>query len=90
MLRALALPLLLTLTACGSRTVVEDRPQTVSVPVTVPCVSGERPEAVIPLTQAHPDWMGKSVKQKTELAAAQALRYKSYGEALNASTGACQ
>ena len=79
---------LFALSACGG-TIVQDRPVTVKVPVTVPCVSGERPEAVSSLKTNQSDWYGLSVKQKTELVAAQALRHKSYGEAENAATSAC-
>ena len=80
---------LLALSACTGGTVIQDHPERASVPVTIPCVSGARPDAVISLKQQHPGWREYSVKQKTERAAAQALRYKSYGEALNAATGAC-
>jgi hypothetical protein len=82
--------LLLALAACGSGVTVQERPVRVSVPVTVPCVSGERPAEVTPLKQQPLDWSGYTVKQKAELAGAQALRHKSYGSALQASTGACQ
>jgi hypothetical protein len=80
----------LALAGCSSGAVVVDRPTTVSVPVTVPCVSGARPDAVESLKAKHPDWQGYSIKQKAELVAAQALRHKSYGEGLNGVTGACR
>jgi hypothetical protein len=81
--------LLFALAGCSSGAVVVDRPTTVSVPVTVPCVSGARPDVVASLKSQHPDWAGYTVKQKAELVAAQALRHKSYGEGLNGATGAC-
>jgi hypothetical protein len=70
--------------------VVQDRPTVVKVPVTVPCVSGERPLAIIPLKEQYPDWQDKTPKQKAELVAAQALHHKSYGQELGAATGACE
>jgi hypothetical protein len=88
MRNVISIAALLALSACGG-TIVQDRPVTVKVPVTVPCVSGERPAAVSSLKTNQPDWYGLSVKQKAELAAAQALRHKSYGEAENAVTSAC-
>lgn len=88
--KALSIALVGLLAACGGSTVVENRPEVVKVPVTVPCVSGERPAAPVALKEGHPDWYGYSVKQKAEYAAAQALRHQSYGQELNAATGACQ
>lgn len=83
------IPLTLLLAGCGG-TVVQDRPERASVPVTVPCVSGARPDAVVSLKTLHPDWAGYTVKQKTELAAAQALLHQSYGQEINAATSACK
>ena len=80
----------LALAACGGGTVIENRPEVVKVPVTVPCVASERPAAPESLKEKHPDWAGYSVKQKAEYAAAQALRHQSYGQELNAATGACK
>lgn len=83
--------LLATLLAgCGGGVVVEEKPITVKVPVTVPCVAGPRPEGVVPLKQAHPNWYSYTPKQKTELAAAQALKHQSYGQEINAATSACK
>ena len=78
------------LCACGGPTVVENRPEVVKVPVTVPCVSGERPVGITPLNVQYPDWYSFTPKQKAERAAAQALRHQSYGQELNAATGACR
>ena len=80
---------LFALSACGG-TIVQERPVTVKVPVTVPCVSGERPAPVSSLKTTHPDWGTLSVKQKAELVAAQALRHKSFGDAESAATSACR
>lgn len=77
------------LASCGG-TVVQDRPTTVSIPVTVPCVSGERPVAVESLQSKHPEWVSYTPKQKAELVAAQAGRHKNYGQELGAATGACK
>lgn len=85
-----ALILIFALCACSRGAVVVDRPVTVKVPVSVPCLAGARPEPVASLQSQHPEWNGYSVKQKAELVSAQALKLKSYGEALNASTGACK
>lgn len=78
--------LVLALAGCASgQTSVE----TVSVPVAVGCIGGERPDPVHSLQSQHPDWSEKTVKQKAELVSAQALRYKSYSEAVDAATGQC-
>ena len=71
---------------------VRERIVTVSVPVTVPCVSGARPVAVPPLNIAIPEreWEGLSPKQKAEAVSAQALRHQNRAEKIEAATGACQ
>lgn len=84
------IPLIALLGACGGPVIIKDKPTRVSVPVTVPCVSGERPAQPQPLKDRRPDWYSLTPKQKAEIAAAQALRHQSYGQALNAATGACQ
>lgn len=82
----------LLLGGCTRATVVQDRPTAVSVPVTVPCVSGPRPDAVTPLSVAHSarEWAALTVKQKAALVAAQGLRHQSRADGLDAATGACQ
>ena len=90
MRKTLSIALVGLLGACGGSTVVENRPEVVKVPVTVPCVSGERPMAPVALKEGHPDWYGYSVKQKAEYASAQALRHQSYGQELDAATSACR
>jgi len=87
MLRSLVLIALLT--GCGG-TVVQDRPTTVSVLTTVPCVSGERPEAVKSLREAHPNWNAYTHKQKAQIVAAYVGRLKNYGQELDSSTSACR
>jgi hypothetical protein len=83
---------LFALSSCAPRTVVQERVQAVSVPVTVPCVSGPRPGAVAPLSAGHnaTAWQALTVKQKAALVAAQGLRHQSRAQALDAATGACQ
>lgn len=86
-----ALILIFALCACSRGAVVVSKPPVVvKVPVAISCVSGARPEPVASLASQHPEWGGYSVKQKAELVAAQALRHKSYGEGLDAATGACR
>lgn len=80
------------LAACTTRpTLVQDRPTAVNVPVMVGCVAGERPEPVTPLKQLYPlpQWKRFTVKQKAELEGAQGAKHQSYGQDLNAATGAC-
>lgn len=85
-----ALCIIAALSACSRGAVVVDRPTTVSVPVSVPCVSGTRPEPLVPLRDVHPDWKDYSPKQKAELVAARALAHQSHADALNAATSACK
>lgn len=81
--------ILFALAGCGG-TVVQDRPTVVRIAVTVPCVSGERPAAVISLKEQYPNWQDKTPKQKAELVAAQALKRKTYGQEINNATSACK
>jgi hypothetical protein len=83
--------LCLVLSGCGS-TVVQERIVTRSVPVTVPCVSGPRPDPVLPLsaTISAAEWAKLTPRQKAAHVAAQGLRHQSHGEAIEAATGACQ
>lgn len=80
------------LSGCATRTIVQDRPERASVPVTVPCVSGTRPDAVAPLSAqfSRQEWAKLNPKQKAALVAAQGLRHQSRADALDAATGACQ
>lgn len=80
------------LTGCARGTIVEERVSTVSVPVTVPCVSGARPDAVGPLSGRFPgrSWTDQTVRQKAANVSAQALRHQNRAAALDAATGACR
>lgn len=92
-MRIIVLILAAALSSCadGKARPVES-PGTVSVPVAVGCVSGERPSAVTPLqTEFSPgEWAKLTVKQKAALVSAQGLRHQSRAEALEAATGACR
>jgi hypothetical protein len=81
-----ALLILFTLTACG-KTVIQDRPVRVAVPVAQSCAL-PRPTPPAPLS-ARSDWDSLDVKQKAALVAKQALLWQTYGEQLNAATAAC-
>jgi hypothetical protein len=81
------LALMLALTACNGRTITHDRPVKVLVPVSTPC-SLPRPTPPAPLS-ARSDWDTLDVKQKAALVGKQALLWQTYGEQLNAATGAC-
>lgn len=78
--------------ARGDRAPVREVVKTVSVPVAVGCVSGNRPDAVPPLASVYSasEWSALSAKQKAELVAAQALRHQNRAQALEAATGACR
>lgn len=88
-MRLSLLLLALLLSACGPRVIYKDRVQTVSVPVSTPCVSGTRPEPVKPLKEKYPDWYEKSPKQQAELFAMHAIEQANYALSLNAATSAC-
>lgn len=88
-MKCAALFIPLALAGCGG-TVVQDRPTVVKVPVTVPCVSGARPDPVASLKAQHPDWGSYTPKQKAALVAAQAGRHQNYGKDLDAATSACK
>lgn len=87
MLAAALIPLLC---ACPGRVVVRDRVQSVSVPVAVKCASA-KPDEVPALREqiAEADWAALTLKQKSERAAAQALRRLGYSDALRAATDGC-
>lgn len=76
------------LTACGG-TVVHDRPVVVKTPVPQPCVASQRPAPVRPLKEAAPGWYDLDIRQKAALVGKQGLDLRTYGEDLNAATGAC-
>lgn len=76
------------LTACG-KTVTQDRPVTVKVPVPVACAL-ERPARPENLKARTPDWDMLDVRQKAAWVGRQALDWQTYGEQLDAATGACR
>jgi len=84
------LALLLLVTGCNGKVVVQDRPVTVRVPVAQPC-AGPRPEPVVPLkTQFTPVQLKElTLSQKAALVSKNALERKGYGEQLEAATASC-
>lgn len=78
--------LFICLTACG-KTVIQDRPVTVKVPVAQSCAL-PRPTPPAPLS-TRSDWDSLDVKQKAALVAKQALELRTAYEQLNAATAAC-
>lgn len=78
----------LLLAGCGGRTIVQDRPVTVRIPVVQPCAL-PRPEAPAKLSDRTPDWDGLDVRQKAAWVAKHALELRGYGEQLDAATAAC-
>lgn len=88
----LTLALLGALGGCASTGggVTTDRVVTVKQPVPQPC-AGQRPAAVTPLREKYPaaQWGAMDVKQKAAAVGAQGLERQTYGEQLDAATGAC-
>lgn len=80
------------LTACQPRTVIQDRPHLVSVPVATGCVSGDRPAPVPTMKQTIGDaaWKALTPRQKAAHLAAQSLRHQSRAQALDAATAGCR
>lgn len=91
-MRALVIGGLVALTGCNGAQAVKERIQTVSVPVTVPCVDGARPEPVARLSDEHTTdaWNALSVRQKAALVSAKGMARQSYGDALTAATAGCK
>lgn len=79
------------LAGCGGKTIVKDVPVRVSVPVVQPC-AGIRPEVVSTLRDRYSDdqWRAMDVRQKAAAVSQVALELRTYGEQLNAATGACE
>lgn len=94
-MKRLALFAALALSGCAAKLppliVTQDRVIEVKVPVSVPCVSGERPVAPKPLNQqfSAEQWRAFDSRQKAAIIGRQSLAVKSYAEALNAATAAC-
>ena len=79
------------LVGCSNPTVVKDRVQTVKVPVSTPCVLGQRPPEIIPLQDQYTrdQWNALTTDQREKLIVAQGLRRKAYSDELNVATSAC-
>ena len=84
--------LLIVLAGCQApRTVIQDRPVTVEVPVTVPCIE-QRPEEPVALRDqlSSEEWAALTVDQRSALIAAQALARKIFADRLVSATAGCQ
>lgn len=82
--------LALALTAC-TKTITQDRPVVVKVPVSAPCI-GVRPSPVPTLQERFPDavWAGMDVRQKAGAVGKQVLDRQAYSARLDAATGGCE
>ena len=80
----------LALAGCG-KTITQDRPISVNVPVPQPCLAAARPAAVSPLRERYADaeWQAMDVRQKAATVGKHAGDLRAYGEDLNAATGGC-
>jgi hypothetical protein len=90
---AMQICILAMLVGCADRGAIEPaKPVTISVPVAVGCVDGDRPPAIAPLnTQFNVDaWAALTPRQKAALVAAQGLRHQGRAERLDAATGGCR
>ena len=90
MRKIISIAALFALSACGTGTVVKERIVKVSVPVSQPCIIGERPAAILSLKEKYPDWYEKSPKQQAELFAIHLVEKDAYGISLFAVTSACK
>lgn len=91
MIRQLSLiALTALLAACGAKT--ETPGVRAHIPVLQPCVDGQRPNAPLPLNQQIPEgeWTALDVKQKAARIGLHAGELRTWGEQLNAATGACR
>ncbi len=77
------------LSACSPKTVTQDRPVRVAVPVPAPCVS-ERPARVMAIADTYPEWDSMDVRQKAAAVSESAVKLRTYSEQLNAATMACK
>lgn len=82
--------LALALTGCG-KTITQDHPIVVKVPVNAPCI-GVRPSHVPTLQERFPDavWAGMDVRQKAGAVGKQLLDRQTYGARIDAATGGCE
>ena len=83
--------LALALAGCGGKTITQDHPVVVRVPVSAPCI-GVRPSPVPTLQERFPDavWAGMDVRQKAAAVGKQVLDRQAYGARLDAATGGCE
>lgn len=82
--------LALALAGCG-KTITQERPTVVKVPVSAPCV-GVRPSPVPTLQERVPDavWNEMDIRQKVAELGKQLLYEQIYGRRLAAATGGCE
>lgn len=89
------LPLIVLLAAGCTKTievpVVKEVPVEVKVPVAQPCVSGDRPEEVQPLSSklSREEWQSLTTDQREKLLGAQAQDRKGFGDKLAVATAGC-
>ena len=85
--------LALLLAGCATpKTVIKEVPVEIKVPVTVPCLSGERPAEPTPLSQqfTREQWDYLSLEERQAKTLAQALEWKAFGIKLNSVTAGCR
>jgi len=80
----------LVLAACATPNV--DEGTIVKVPVSVPCLSGDRPEEIKALkeTMTREEWDSLTTDQREKLLLANAAERKAYGDSLYVTTAGCQ
>jgi hypothetical protein len=87
---------IMALSGCAARTippaVIQERIVEVSVPVTVSCLSGDRPTAVKALKEQYGliAWSDMTIRQKSALVVAKGLERQSFGERATAATAGCR
>ncbi len=79
------------LVGCASNPVIEEKFIEVKVPVSVPCVNGERPTEVVPIKEQYTreEWDAMTTDQREKLLVANGLVRKSYGDKLYVATAGC-
>lgn len=77
---------------CAGRPVVETGFKDLPIAVSVPCVSGQRPEKLAPLRMKIPAsaWAGLTTKQKLAHIGDQALGHQSRADGIDAATAGCR
>jgi hypothetical protein len=84
---------LVALSACKEHPAEAPPPPTVvAVPVTVSCLSGDRPATVKALQDEHalPEWNALTVRQKSALVVAKGMERQTYGDRAAAVTAGCK